>query len=68
MDDEVKQLLKEQVDLLKKINRRFFYQSIWIFVRYAIIVGFIVFGFLQLQPFIDQTVNSIFQLIPPTGF
>jgi len=71
MDDESKQILKEQLELLKKINRHFIYQRIGGTIKNIIIIGFIIFGVIQLQPYLDQILGSFSQfqnLIQSTGF
>lgn len=66
MDDESKQILREQLLLLKKINRHFIYERIFGTIKNIIIIGLIVFGAIQLQPYLDQFL-SIFAQIQGVG-
>lgn len=53
MDTETKQILREQVELLKKINKHFLYQRVWGTIKNIVIIGFIIFSALQLQPYLE---------------
>ena len=71
MDTESKQILKQQLELLKKINRHFIYQRIFGTIKNLLILGLIIFGAIQLQPYLDQILGSLSQfqgLIQSTGF
>jgi len=54
MDQETKQILREQLELLKKINKHFLYQRIWGTIKNVVIIGLIVFSALQLQPYLEE--------------
>lgn len=58
MDEETKDIMRQQLELLKKINKHFLYQRIWSTVKYIIMAGLIVLGFFQLQPYIDSLMKS----------
>ena len=68
MDNESKQILKEQLELLKKINRHFIYQRIGGTIKNIIIIGFIVFGAIQLQPYLDSILVPLQDLLKSGGF
>lgn len=67
MDSESKQILREQLELLKKINRHFVYQRIFGTIKNLIIIGLIIFGAIQLQPYLDQLLGA-FSQIQEIGF
>lgn len=67
MDPETKQILKEQLELLKKINRHFVYQSIWGTVKNIVIIGLLVFGAIQLQPYLNSILGAISQFQTTIG-
>lgn len=62
MDEESKQILKEQLALLKKINRHFIYQRVFGTIKNLIIIGLIIFGAIQLQPYLDQLLGALSQI------
>lgn len=62
MDSETKQILREQLELLKKINRHFVYQRVFGTVKILIIIGLIIFGAIQLQPYLDSLLGAFSQI------
>ena len=62
MDQEIKDLLKQQLELLKKINKHFVYQRILGIVKTVIVVGLIVFSAIQLQPYLDSILGAFSQI------
>lgn len=62
MDPESKQLLREQVLLLKKINRHFVYQRVFGTIKNLIVLGLIIFSAIQLQPYLNQFLGVFSQI------
>ena len=67
MDQETKEILKQQLEILKKINKHFLYQRIFGIVKNVIIIGLIIFGAIQLQPYLDQILEVFSQVQTTTG-
>ncbi|MEK7503045.1 MAG: hypothetical protein AAB556_01210 [Patescibacteria group bacterium] len=59
MDPESKQILREQLELLKKINKHFTYQRAWSVIKNIIVIGLIVFSAFQLQPYLDSILGAL---------
>lgn len=62
MDSETKEILKQQLELLKKINRHFTYQRVFGTIKNLIVLGFIIFGAIQLQPYLNQLFDVFSQI------
>lgn len=69
-DEEIKKLLLENVELsrktlevVKKIERRFFWQRMLHLGKWVIIAVFIIFGIWQIQPYINN-ILSLYQTLP----
>ncbi|MEK7560072.1 MAG: hypothetical protein AAB522_02115 [Patescibacteria group bacterium] len=62
MDQESKQIMREQLEILKKINRHFVHQRILGIIKGVIIVGLIILGVIQLQPYLDQLQGTFSQI------
>ena len=67
MDPESKQILKEQLEILKKINKHFLYQRVFGTIKNLIIIGLIIFGAIQLQPYLDQILGVFSQVQTTIG-
>ena len=67
MDPESKQILKEQLEILKKINKHFLYQRVFGTIKNLIIIGLIIFGAIQLQPYLDQILEVFSQVQTTIG-
>lgn len=62
MDSESKEILKQQLELLKKINKHFVYQRVWSVIKNIIIFGLIIFSALQFQPYLNNLLDSFSQI------
>lgn len=62
MDTETKQILKEQLELLKKINKHFVYQRVWSVIKNIIVIGLIIFSAFQLQPYLTGLLGTFSDL------
>ena len=67
MDSETKDILRQQLELLKKINKHFIYQRIFGTIKSIIIIGLIIFGAIQLQPYLDQILEVFSQVQTTIG-
>lgn len=67
MDPESKQILREQLELLKKINKHFAYQRVLGTTKIIIIIGLVIFGAIQLQPYLDQLLGIYSQVQTTIG-
>lgn len=59
MEEEIKSLLEKNLEVserslqvLKKLERALRWERIFSAVKWALVIGFIIFGFIQLQPYI----------------
>lgn len=62
MDSETKEILKQQLELLKKINRHFVYQRVFGTIKNLIVLGLIIFSAIQLQPYLNQFLGVFSQI------
>jgi len=82
-DDDLQKLLRKNIELsqeilsyVKSINRQFMLRRFFMIIKWGLIIGLLVFGFIQIQPYLDplakmlQNVSGILQQLPgvlPTG-
>ena len=59
MDEELKNLMERNLEvsektlaILKKMRREVIWGRIFTLTKWALIIGFVVFGFLQIQPYL----------------
>jgi len=59
MDEELKSLLEKNLEvsqksleILKKIRRETMWSRAFSVIKWVIIIGFIIFGFMQIQPYL----------------
>lgn len=59
MNEEIKSLLEKNLEVserslqvLKKLERALRWERIFSAVKWALVIGFIIFGFIQIQPYI----------------
>ncbi len=69
MDPDLKQILREQVELekqslaiLKKLHHDVIYRRVFNFLKYGIMIALTVFGYVQLRPYLDQWLSTISNL------
>ena len=77
MDEEIKKLLKRNIEIsqetlsyVRSINRQFIWQRFFRIIKWGLIIGLLVFGFIQLQPYIDilaknyESISKMFNQLP----
>lgn len=69
MDDEIKKLLKQNIEntqeilhTVKKLNRHILWQRIFRIIKWTVVIGLIIFGFFQIQPYLDLIYSSFQKL------
>ena len=69
MEDDLKQLMREQLQLqkeslviLKKLHKDVILRRVFNFLKFALIIGFTILGYVQLKPFLDQWLGTISNL------
>ncbi|MEK7090714.1 MAG: hypothetical protein AAB930_03965 [Patescibacteria group bacterium] len=84
MDEEIKKLLKRNIEIsqetlsyVRSINRQFIWQRFFRIIKWGLIIGLLVFGFIQLQPYVDSfagildnlknTFSGVSNILPETN-
>ena len=77
MDEEFKQILKEELELhkqslsiLKKLHHDVIYRRVFNFLKWGVVIALTIFGYIQAKPYIDQwldTISSIQGSLPKGG-
>ena len=72
--DELKSLLKENLDISKKIykntekiKRHFFWTKIGKSIKFAVIIGLLIVGFIYSRPYLQQIFEfykNVYQILP----
>ena len=65
-DEEIKKLLRKNIELsqetlsyVRSINRQFMWRRFFMIIKWGLILGLLVFGFIQFQPYLDQTTKVL---------
>ena len=74
MDEEVKNLMKknleaneESLKILRKIYKDIWWRRLFGFAKLAIVIGLLIFSYLQLEHLINNLLNIYQKLLNPTG-
>ena len=71
-DDELKKLLKQNLEVsretlsyVKSVYRSFVWRRFFGLIKWGLIIGLMIFGFIQLQPYLDS-MSKIIETISGT--
>ena len=82
-DDELRKLLRQNLEIsketlsyVKSVHRSFMWRRFFGLIKWGLIIGLLIFGFIQLQPYLDsmskilETISGTVSGLPkvlPTG-